>query len=138
MFPFKRDIKNRNINLADGAIGLLAGACTLCCGVADLRLHAGALSDALAPLQALPSSSSYCLLQLSALGEPAGAEGAPVGPSSSCSQVALISDSCEPSRKGGELVSALIAARFDGSGSCTSVNTASLLVGEGEKGEFQL
>lgn len=121
MFAFKRDIKNRNINLADGVIGLLAGACTLCCGVADLRLHAGALSDALAPLQALPSSSSCSLLQLSVLGEQSGAEGAPVGPSSSCSQVVLISVSSEPSPKGGELISALIAARFDGSGSCTCV-----------------
>lgn len=60
MLPFKRNIKNRNINLADGAFGLLAGACTLCCRVTDLCLHAGALSGALAPLQPLPSSSSGC------------------------------------------------------------------------------
>lgn len=100
--------------MADGAIGLLAGACTLCRGVADLRLHAGAPSEALAPLQALPSSSSRSLLQPAALGEPLGTEAAPGGPSSSCSQAALISVSSEPSPKGGELVSALIAARFDG------------------------
>lgn len=121
MFPFKRDIKNRNINLADGAIGLLAGICTLCCRVADLHLHAGAPRDALALLQALPSSSSRSLLRFPVLGEPSGAEGAPAGSSSSCSQVALISDSSEPSPKGGELVFALIAARFDGSGSSTCV-----------------
>lgn len=46
--------------MADGAIGLLAGERTLCCGVADLCLHTGALSDALALLQAVPSSSSGC------------------------------------------------------------------------------
>lgn len=44
----------------------------------------------------------------SVLGEPPGVRGAPVGPSSSCSQVALISDGSEPSLKGGELISALI------------------------------
>lgn len=54
----------------------------------------------------------------SVLGELPGVGGAPVGPSSSCSQVALIPDGSEPSLKGGELVSALIGARFDGSGSC--------------------
>lgn len=107
--------------MADGAIGLLAGVCTLRCRVADLRLHAGELSDALALLQALPSFSSCSLLLLSVLGEPSGAEGDPVGPSSSCSQVVWISDSSEPSPKGGELISALIAARFDGSGSSSCV-----------------
>lgn len=39
----------------------------------------------------------------------AGAQGALVGPCSDCSQVGLISDSSEPSPKGGELVSVLIA-----------------------------
>lgn len=112
MFPFKRDIKNRNINLADGAIGLLAGVCTLCWGVADLCLHAGALSDALAPLQALPSSSSCSLPSSQCWGR-----GALMGPCSNCSQADLISDSSEPAPKGGELLSDLITARFDGSGS---------------------
>lgn len=83
--------------MADGAIGLLAGVYTLCCRVTDLRLCAGALSDALALLQALPPSSSYSLLQFSLLGEPSGAEGALVGPSPSCSQIALISGSSEDS-----------------------------------------
>lgn len=44
-----------------------------------------------------------------------------MGPSCSYSQAALISDSSEPSPRGGELVSALSAARFDGSGSSTYV-----------------
>lgn len=44
-----------------------------------------------------------------------------MGPSCSCSQAALISDSSEPSPRGGELVSASSAARFDGSGSSTYV-----------------
>lgn len=112
MFPFKRAIKYRNINLADGAIGLLAGGCPLCCRVADLCLHAGALSDALAALQALPSSSSAPSSSPQCWGQ-----GALPAPCSNCSQVALISDSSEPSPKGGELLSVPVAAGFDGGGS---------------------
>lgn len=105
MLPFKRDIKNRNINLADGAIGLLAGACTLCCSYRPL-------SPCWRAERCSGPSPASSFLQLWVLGEPSGAEGVPAALSSSCNQAALFSISSElPPPKGGELLSALIVAK---------------------------
>lgn len=104
MLPFKRDIKNRNINLADGAIGLLAGACTLCCSYRPL-------SPCWSAERCSGPSPTSSFLQLWVLGEPSGAEGVPAAPSSRCNQGALNSVSSEPPPKGGELLSALIVGK---------------------------
>lgn len=77
------------------------------------------------------SSPGSAFLQLWVPGELSGPQGAPAAPSSSCSQGALISVSSKLSPKGGELLFALIVARFDCSGSCTCVSTALFLQGGG-------